>query len=306
LGGEFRGPIVNVGVMIRPRMISLEPESARVAEGSPQTPIRQREMRKPRELALPGFCVNPRVPPARSRIDQLGGRDNLRNNARLFRKREPPCLVQKWLSRCYLWDSNRLAGPGGFHGACTPTLKWEHAWGGKRLDVCFPVSASRLPAAAVAAGPLAASAAVAAPAPAGALFARPGLVDGQRAALELGAAEVLDRLLRPRRHLDEREAPRPAGVPVGDDLGRLDGAEPSERLGRSSAVVAKGKLPTYSFLLMVILPRGLPGPGKDFKTHSRRRRRERGANGTGFPGGRRRPEASPTGVGTRGVPKRPS
>src|SRR5688572_24034461 len=45
---------------------------------------------------------------------------------------------------------------------------------------------------------------------------------------------------------------------------------------RSSAVVPKGRLPTYNFLLMVILPRGLLGPGKNLKTHSRPRRQERG------------------------------
>jgi hypothetical protein len=57
-------------------MISLELESAGVAEGSAQIPLRPREMGKPRELALPGFCVNSWVPPARCRIDQLPDQDS--------------------------------------------------------------------------------------------------------------------------------------------------------------------------------------------------------------------------------------
>src|SRR5262249_14476354 len=45
------------------------------------------------------------------------------------------------------------------------------------------------------------------------------LVHRQPAALKLGIVQGVDRLLRPARHLDEAEAPTPAGLPVGDHLG---------------------------------------------------------------------------------------
>src|SRR5262249_18913529 len=63
-----------------------------------------------------------------------------------------------------------------------------------------------------------------------AVFARLGLVDGQRAALELGAAQRRDGLVAPVTHLDEPEAARTAGVAVGDDLGAADRAVLAEQL----------------------------------------------------------------------------
>lgn len=83
--------------------------------------------------------------------------------------------------------------------------------------VAAPVTVAVAAAAAVAAG-------------AGPLLARPGLVDGQGSALEHGPVEVGYGLVGPVRHLDEPEAARPAGVPVGNDLGRGHGAVLAERL----------------------------------------------------------------------------
>src|SRR5687767_11384504 len=65
------------------------------------------------------------------------------------------------------------------------------------------------------------TAVVAAASGAAALFAGPGLVDCQGSALELLAVERLNGLLGLGvvLHLDEAEAPRPAGLPIGNHLG---------------------------------------------------------------------------------------
>src|SRR6516162_4112205 len=58
-----------------------------------------------------------------------------------------------------------------------------------------------------------------------------GLVDPQRAAAELLAIQILDGARSVGAgHLDEAEAARPAGVAIGDDAHRLDGAVLCEQL----------------------------------------------------------------------------
>src|SRR5262249_56065529 len=84
----------------------------------------------------------------------------------------------------------------------------------------------------VAAGTAAATA-VAAPsagAAARALLAGLGLVDGQGPASVLRPVEGGDGLVSPLGHLDEAEAARAPGVPVGHDLGAGDGAILREHL----------------------------------------------------------------------------
>src|SRR5690349_23438120 len=86
-------------------------------------------------------------------------------------------------------------------------------------------AASALPAlASTAAAAVAATATTAAAATAGARLALLGFVDAQRAAVDLLAVHRLDGALGVvvRRHLDEREAPRPAGVPVLHDADARD------------------------------------------------------------------------------------
>src|SRR5687768_4722615 len=94
--------------------------------------------------------------------------------------------------------------------------------------------ASAAAAAVAAAAPAAAAAAVpaAAAAAARAVFTGLGLVDGEVAAHVVLAVEGGDgRLgLLVGGHLDEPEALGAAGVPVGDDLGALDGAVRGEQL----------------------------------------------------------------------------
>src|SRR5262245_24468146 len=99
---------------------------------------------------------------------------------------------------------------------------------GARGRSALPAAATAAAAveAAVAARPAAAEAA----AGARALLARLGLVDRQRAALELGAVQVGDRLVGALAHLDEAEAAGAAGLAVVDDLGPGDGAELTEGL----------------------------------------------------------------------------
>ena len=63
-----------------PRMISTEMESAARCEGSTQIPIGAEAIRKRRQDALAGFCVNPLDSVVRYRIIQLPVRDALRNN----------------------------------------------------------------------------------------------------------------------------------------------------------------------------------------------------------------------------------
>src|SRR6266550_7162993 len=71
-------------------------------------------------------------------------------------------------------------------------------------------------------------AAAVAAAAAGALL---GLIHPQRTPAELLAVEILDRARGiGARHLDEPEAARPAGVAIGDDAHRLDGAVLCEQL----------------------------------------------------------------------------
>src|SRR5439155_23287761 len=71
-------------------------------------------------------------------------------------------------------------------------------------------------------------AAAVAAAAAGALL---GLIHPQRTPAELLAVEILDRARGiGARHLDEPEAARPAGVAIGDDAHRLDGAVRREQL----------------------------------------------------------------------------
>src|SRR5213593_43949 len=109
-----------------------------------------------------------------------------------------------------------------------------------------------LPATAAAAGP-AATAAAAAEATATATTtpvapaACPGglrLLDLDRPAVEARAVEAADGLLGflRRRHLDEAEAPRPAGVPVGHDARGFDAA--GRREGLAQTLVRGGKCKT--------------------------------------------------------------
>src|SRR5262245_11724100 len=103
------------------------------------------------------------------------------------------------------------------------------------------------------AGRLPAPAGVAALAALAAEVARPvlaglGLVDRQRAALELGAVEVGNRLVRPVRHFDEGKAARAAGLPVLHDLGRRDAAEVAERLQEVVRGGAEGQVADVQFL----------------------------------------------------------
>src|SRR5688572_19372899 len=89
-----------------------------------------------------------------------------------------------------------------------------------------------VPAAAVtAAAATATAAAVPTPGPRPVL-AGPGLVHGQRAALEVGAVHGGDRRLGPVRHLDEREPAAPAGLPVRHHLGANHGPVLTECFGQ--------------------------------------------------------------------------
>src|SRR5262245_50689817 len=67
---------------------------------------------------------------------------------------------------------------------------------------------------------------------AGAFLLRPGLVDRQRPAVDHLAVHPGDRGLGlpVGAHLDKPEPLRPAGVPVGDQLGRLDSPVGGEQL----------------------------------------------------------------------------
>ena len=61
-----------------------------------------------------------------------------------------------------------------------------------------------------------------------------GLVDSQRPALKRGAVEPGDGQVRPLAHLDEAEAARLAGLPVGDEMDPGDGPVLAERPGEIS------------------------------------------------------------------------
>src|SRR5690606_22478392 len=65
---------------------------------------------------------------------------------------------------------------------------------------------------------------------AGTILAGPRLVDGQRAAVEIGAVHRLDRLVGAVGHFHEPEPARPAGLPIGHDARRGDGSVLRERL----------------------------------------------------------------------------
>src|SRR5437899_2650613 len=72
----------------------------------------------------------------------------------------------------------------------------------------------------------------AAPAGAGAVLARPGLVDGEGAALDLLAVEGGNRLVPATGHFNEPKPARTARLPVGGDLGTSDLAKRLEELAQ--------------------------------------------------------------------------
>src|SRR5262245_19559078 len=92
-----------------------------------------------------------------------------------------------------------------------------------------------------------AAATPAATAPAGALT---GLGDGELAAVELVAVQLLDGAvgLLGRAHLDEPEAARLAGRAIGDDRGGLAGADAREQLGQLLAGGGEGQVPHEELL----------------------------------------------------------
>ena len=57
-GGFLWGPVVTVGVVFGPQVLSLEPEIGPVPAGNPQNSYWLRDTTKPRKLSLSGFCVN--------------------------------------------------------------------------------------------------------------------------------------------------------------------------------------------------------------------------------------------------------
>src|SRR5262245_38391162 len=102
-----------------------------------------------------------------------------------------------------------------------------------------------VPAAVSAAAGTTAATAIAAPsagAAARALLAGLGLVDGQGPASVLRAVEGGDGLVSPLGHLDEAEAARAPGVPVGHDLGTGDGAILREQLAQLIGGGLKGQV----------------------------------------------------------------
>src|SRR5690349_20058565 len=88
------------------------------------------------------------------------------------------------------------------------------------VSAAATAAATSIPATPAAATATAAATSIPAAATAAAAFARPGLIHGQRPAAELLAVECFDRGGRflVVLHFDEPEAPRPAGLPVGDHL----------------------------------------------------------------------------------------
>ena len=125
---------------------------------------------------------------------------------------------------------------------------------------------------AVAALAAAVAAATTATVAAAARGARTGLVDGDRAATEVGAGQLVDGLAGVLvAHLDEAEAPRTAGLAIGDDLGGGDDADATEQVASSSEVVEKGRLPTYR--LMTVPPSSVPPSTAATESVPRRRPR---------------------------------
>src|SRR6185295_8475049 len=102
-----------------------------------------------------------------------------------------------------------------------------------------------------------------------AIFTRAGLVDGERAAAELGAVEVVNRRVATLGHLDEAEAARAAGVAVGDDLGAGHGAVVAERLAEVVRGGRERQVPDVD-LLAHHHPFGALGPCEKRDTDLRR------------------------------------
>src|SRR5262245_36242964 len=107
----------------------------------------------------------------------------------------------------------------GVRGAGSPLVCWGLV---SSAAIGTAAAAATVAAAPTPAAPAAATAATATTA----VLTRPGLVDGQRAALVVRAVECFDGALGLAivGHLDEAEATRPAGFPVGDDLCARDRA----------------------------------------------------------------------------------
>src|SRR5881409_2791983 len=107
---------------------------------------------------------------------------------------------------------------------------------GERLCAGLPATAAGPPATAAAAAEAPATATTAAAPVAYAACPRGlCLLDLDGPAVEARAVEATDGLLGflRRRHLDEAEAPRPAGVPVGHDARRFDAAGRREGLAQT-------------------------------------------------------------------------
>src|SRR5437899_10195094 len=112
---------------------------------------------------------------------------------------------------------------------------------GERLGAGLPATAAGPPATAAAAAEAPATATAAAPVASAACPGGLGLLDLDGPAVEARAVEATDGLLGflRRRHLDEAEAPRPAGVPVGHDARGFDAAD--RREGLAQTLVGGGK-----------------------------------------------------------------
>ena len=107
----------------------------------------------------------------------------------------------------------RKAAPQCKKGAlsCAPARKFDREGG-------LPAAAAT---AAVATAATVAAAATTAAARA-TILAGTSLADVERASTHLGLVQRSDRIIGTAFHLDEAEAARPAGVPVGDQVDRLD------------------------------------------------------------------------------------
>src|SRR5437899_7401248 len=115
---------------------------------------------------------------------------------------------------------------------------------GERLCAGLPATAAGPPATAAAAAEAPATATAAAPVASAACPGGLCLLDLDGPAVEARAVEPADGLLGflRRRHLDEAEAPRPAGVPVGHDARGFDAA--GRREGFAQTLVRGGKCKT--------------------------------------------------------------